>query len=211
MPIFKHAGKLLFFAHVPKCAGTSLEDYLVKRFGPAAFLDRRHRPGNKHNWSRTSPQHLPAQQVATLFPEGFFDAGFTVVRDPVARVRSAFHYHQLQRKKIPVEDTLEAWLPRIRQFDKADHARFDNHFCTQSSFVPDWCKVFRLEEGLDALVPWLDDWAGDTHSARIGHTLIGKYRPAPVDPAIEEFVQEYYAEDYERFGLTPATEAVPGQ
>ncbi|MFV0410535.1 MAG: sulfotransferase family 2 domain-containing protein [Paracoccus sp. (in: a-proteobacteria)] len=118
MPFFKHSGKLIYFAHVPKCAGTSIENYLVTRYGPAAFLDRKLTPGNRHNWCRTSPQHLSVEQLNRLFPEGFFDAGFAFVRDPLARVRSAFHFHQTKRKKIPAEESFEQWLPRIAEFDK---------------------------------------------------------------------------------------------
>ena len=39
MPIFRHDGALYFFAHVPKCGGQSVEDYLSRRFGPLAFLN----------------------------------------------------------------------------------------------------------------------------------------------------------------------------
>ncbi|MCJ8138978.1 sulfotransferase family 2 domain-containing protein [Falsirhodobacter halotolerans] len=199
MPIFKHAGQLLFFAHVPKCAGTSIEDHLVRRFGPAAFLNRRHAPGNKHNWTRTSPQHLPARQLALLFPDGFFDAGFAVVRDPVARVRSAFHYHQTKRGKIPAEETLETWLTRVRGFNDGEHARYDDHFRTQGAFVPEWCTIFHLEDGLDGLSAWLDDWAGPTTVAPIGRALVGTYDSAPVDPDLAAMIREHYADDYARF------------
>ncbi|WP_128253599.1 hypothetical protein [Falsirhodobacter deserti] len=148
-------------------------------------------------------------QLAKMFPDGFFDAGFSVVRDPGGRVRSAFHYHQTKRKKILAEETFESWLPRIKKFANPDHARFDDHFRPQTSFVPEWCDVFRLEDGLDALVPWLDEWADETHPADIGRTLVGKNQPAPIAPEIYDFVQDYYAEDYERFEMTPGPKAEP--
>ncbi|MBU3029430.1 sulfotransferase family 2 domain-containing protein [Paracoccus marinaquae] len=211
MPIFKHAGKLLYFAHVPKCAGTSIENYLIARFGPAAFLDRRFPPGNRHNWSRTSPQHIPAQDLAKLFPAGFLDAGCAFVRDPLARARSAFHFHQGKRGKIPEEAEFDTWLPRIAGFDKAAHARFDDHFRPQAAMVPDWCRVFRLEDGFAEFIRWLDDWSGASHPNAIGHALSGGYRTAPPSDSLAAFVREYYAEDYERFRLpivpAPATPA----
>lgn len=211
MPFFKHSGKLIYFAHVPKCAGTSIENYLVTRYGPAAFLDRKLTPGNKHNWCRTSPQHLSVEQLDRLFPEGFFDAGFAFVRDPLARVRSAFHFHQTKRKKIPAEESFEEWLPRIAEFDKFAHARFDDHFRPQGWFVPQWCKIFRLEDGFDDFIPWLDEWSGDTHSVGIGRALVGKYQATELPPALRAFVRDYYADDYARFGLPDLTGPVAAQ
>lgn len=207
MPIFKHNNKLLYFAHVPKCAGTSVEDYLSVRFGPAAFLDRRHAPGNKHNWSRISPQHISAKQLERLFPTGFFDDGFTIVRDPLARARSAFYYHQRKRGKIDAEHTFESWLPKIETFDAGQHARFDDHFRPQSDFVPDWCKVFYMEKGLDTLTQWLDDWSGSVSERNMGHALPGLYDPHEFSEDVIAFVHNYYAPDYERFG--PFTSGQP--
>ena len=207
MPIFKHDGKLLYFSHVPKCAGSSIENYLISRLGPAAFLDRKFPPGNRHNWSRTSPQHISAQQLDRLFPPSFFDDGFAFIRDPLARVRSAFHYHQSKRRKIPEDESFESWLPRIANFDKQTHARFDDHFRPQSTFVPDWCKIFWLEEGFDSFILWLDEWTGTTHPGRMGHVLHGKYTVTPPSDTVLHFVQGYYAEDYARFGTPPAVAA----
>lgn len=204
MPIFRHDGKLIYFAHVPKCAGTSIENYMVERFGPAAFLDRKHPPGNRHNWSRTSPQHVSAGQLARLFPPGFLDLGFAFVRAPLARVRSAFHYHQGRRKKIPADESFETWLPRIARFDHHDHARFDDHFRPQTTFVPEWCRIFRLEDGFDGFVRWLDEWSGAGFAGQIGHALPGRYESDPPSEDISSFIRDYYAADYERFGLNGA-------
>jgi hypothetical protein len=44
MPYVTAAGKLIYFAHVPKAGGSSVENYLAARFGPLAMLDR--------NWTR---------------------------------------------------------------------------------------------------------------------------------------------------------------
>lgn len=202
MPIFKDAGRLLYFAHVPKCAGSSVEDYLARRFGPAAFLDRKFAPGNRHNWSRNSPQHIPARQLARLFPQDFFDGGFAIVRDPLARARSAFHFHQTKRGKIPETETLDSWLPRIAGFDAQAHARFDDHFRLQSDVVPDWCAAFRMEDGFEPVIAWLDAWSGQSHAATIGTSLTGKYKKAEPSPEIRDFVATFYAGDYERFGFT---------
>ena len=38
MPIARVSGKLVLFMHVPRCGGTSMEDYLEARFGPSVRI-----------------------------------------------------------------------------------------------------------------------------------------------------------------------------
>jgi hypothetical protein len=38
MPIFRVNEKIVFFCHVPKCAGTAVNLYLQARFGKLAFI-----------------------------------------------------------------------------------------------------------------------------------------------------------------------------
>ena len=200
MPIFQNARKLLYFAHVPKCAGTSIENYLTRRFGPAALLDRRFVPGRQRNWTSTSPQHVPAAQLERLFPEGFFDAGFAFVRDPLARATSAFHFHQSNRGKIDADLSLADWIRRIPGFKPDMHDRYDGHFRSQSHIVPQWCRVFRLEDGFDEFIAWLDAWSASTHGAGMAHTLAGRYEAGSLDKVTLGLFHNLYRDDYDRFG-----------
>lgn len=85
MPLYRHKGSLIYFAHVPKCGGTSIEDYLSRRFGPAAFLDRRFLR-RRAPWTRTSPQHVTAADFSRLVPPSFVDVNFAVVRHPAEKI-----------------------------------------------------------------------------------------------------------------------------
>lgn len=214
MPIVRLAGKLVYFAHIPKCAGSSVEDYLAARFGPLALLDRAYLSvPEPARWPRTSPQHVDAAALARLFPPDFFAAAFTVVRHPLARALSAWRY------QAEVEGTTDAgfgaWLAA-----EAGGAlfRFDNHALPQTAFLPEGvdCKIFHLEHGLDAVIPWLDELAGDTGGPRaMDHVLPGKgpaARPAPgpaYTPTEAEVarVAEIYAADFKAFGYVPGQKA----
>ena len=87
MPFFKAAQKIVYFAHVPKCGGSAVEDYLLARFGAVSFLDKNFfaQPASLH-WTRSSAQHISADALVRLFPADFFDASFAVVRHPVDRL-----------------------------------------------------------------------------------------------------------------------------
>ena len=87
MPFFRSGGDIIYFAHIPKCAGIAINSYLIQHFGPLAFLDRKfmHQP-ELERWTKSSPQHVPARVLDRYFPKDFFDKVFTVVRHPVDRL-----------------------------------------------------------------------------------------------------------------------------
>ena len=68
MPFFRLRQQLVYFAHVPKCAGSSVEVYLQRRFGALAFRDQAHYKDAGTRWTRTSPQHVTVAALPRLSP-----------------------------------------------------------------------------------------------------------------------------------------------
>lgn len=202
MPIVRVGDKVVFFAHVPKCAGSSIEDYLALRFGPLALLDRKFSPGSSRTWTRNSPQHISVEHLECLFPVSFFDAGFAFVRDPATRFLSAFYFHQLKRKTIDPITTPEDFLLEMLDFDEEKHGLYDKHFRTQTIFVPRWCQVFKLEDGFAALYNWIDDLTCVADDNSIGRALQGTYENVELSDYALKLIASYYDEDYKMFGYT---------
>src|SRR6056297_3622976 len=116
MPLVSAGGRRLFFAHVPKTGGSSLEDYLAERFGPLAWLDRywelRWKDGGcREAGLRVSPQHLAAEDALRLLP-GPSDWSFALVRDPVARIVSEYRFQARApgRRRRLAELGFSSWL-----------------------------------------------------------------------------------------------------
>lgn len=223
MPIVRIGSSLVYYAHVPKCAGTSIEDYLIERFGPLALLNRNYRKVPiSHRWSNTSPQHIDSVVLSEFFPENFFDISFTVVRHPVSRMLSAFGYHQA-RRLIPLRMGFEDWLHCHTSNRGTAPFQFDNHLRSMAELVPSGTHVFKLEDGLDAVIQWLDDLAGTSDGSReipksnktddviwrsrtpwkewIRSRIQAK-KPS-LDNSVCELVYSLYKEDYDRFGYDP--------
>lgn len=209
MPMVKAGTQLIFYAHVPKCGGSSVSKYLSDRFGPVAFNDKRHlRYDPQSQWTRSSPQHLDAKNLARLFPPGFLDAVFTIVRHPVGRLISAYHFQLEYEGRIPSQGGFSDWLAELPGRLAEDPFIYDNHFRPMSDFVPKGAKVFHLEHGLDALVPWFDEMTGTQAPPRAipvtnkrGRS-IGRRAPplvTPTDREVEQIIK-LYAEDFRRFG-----------
>ena len=196
MPIYKISGKLCHYASIPGCADPRFDDHLRDRFGAPAFLNTAFRAGRGRNWTNTSPQHVLARDLGALFPAGFLDHSFAVVRDPVARLVSTFHRHRDRAGTIPKDVRLEDWVKALAQFSDRDHERFDNHFRAQVDFLTEDTRIFRVEEGLGALKLWLDDIAG----------LAGGDLPdapaaiPPVETAARTAIEALYRADMDRPG-----------
>lgn len=212
MPLVRIGPKLVYFAHIPKCAGTAIEDYLQDRFGKLAFVDRRYKK-LQTPWTRSSPQHVTWKDLRRLFPPGFFNGSFAVVRHPVTRLRSVFHWQRDWEGTIPADTTFEAFVDRVAQMRRGASYDHDNHLRPMHQFIGLNTQVFRLEDGLAPVVDWLDKLAGSPDGAREiprrnetvhrvedrGH----RYAPAPVSDATHARIATLYADDFARFGYDP--------
>nr|WP_235958146.1 sulfotransferase family 2 domain-containing protein [Salipiger sp. PrR003] len=213
---------MCFFAHVPKCAGSSIEDYLEERFGPLAFLDRKYRQTPKRfRWTNSSPQHIPADAQVRLFPGDFFDASFAVVRHPYDRLMSAFRVQRDGLGRIPPDTSLSSWIMGLPKLLRTEPFAFDGHFRPMDDIVPPNCRIFRLEDGLNHLVDWLDRLSGDAQGPRhIGQSNSVAEILAEQNSGISSLkmtrpdrvrIARIYSADFDRFryepyGIAPRTE-----
>ena len=213
MPFFRTAGKTCYFSHIPKTGGTSVEDYLIERFGPLAMLDRQFNARDPHTcWCKCSPQHIEWESLQMILPLELIDAVFAVVRHPIARTESGYHFQIETEKSISPDTPFSNWLHDQIAMLKENPFALDNHMRPQSDFVPEGAAVFHLEHGLDPLVPYLDQLVGNAHGPRtIGHSNKRKKsgdkaatpewaRPSKADI---DLLCDFYAEDFERFGYVP--------
>jgi hypothetical protein len=208
MPIVRAESKLIFYAHVPKCGGSTVQDFLRGRFGQIAFEDRRH---NMHpvtqRWSKTSPQHIDRASLSRLFPDGFFDSSFTIVRHPVSRVISCYHFQMEVEQTISKLTSFNDWLLDLAEGFEEDPFQFDNHVRPMDEIVPPGAKVFHLEHSLDGLVPYFDEVTGNKDGPRlIGHANkrgeFAKASSGKVEPTKQDLdlISSIYGKDFDRFG-----------
>ena len=214
MPIIRHKGqhgtRLIYFAHVPKCAGTAVSRYVTERTGPMALFDTGFLSvPHRQRWSKSSPQHIPIAALARLFPPGFFDASFAVIRDPVDRIAAVYLFQRDKEGSIPADLSFEDWLLSLADLPPERPFIYDNHIRPMVDFIPDDAVVFRIEDGLEGLRVWLDetlDLPADPAHAQIPR-INTRYRWAGKDAArlaisapARALVAERFAADYERFG-----------
>lgn len=217
MPIVRIDDKLHYYAHVPKCGGSSVEAYLRTRFGSLAFLDTRYLSQDESlRWTRSSPQHLALADFQRLVPPDWIATSFAVVRHPLHRLVSAFQFQVEVEGTVAPIWTIDEWFDDWLQKSATHPFLYDGHLRPQSDLIPQDATIFRLEDGLDAIIAHLDRLAGKAEGPRmIAVENVRKKTAGPEasrDRPSEATLQKiaaYYAEDFRRFGYDPAQTAKP--
>lgn len=150
MPIFRKDGKSILFVHIPKTAGSTIEQMFGKSGFDVLYRDPHTRPGSVNRLRRCSPQHMHASMLAGLFRLEQFDAVFMTVRDPIARFRS--EYAMRATSLVPSAEAVEQWADRAFADYNRDSFLFDNHLRPQVEFLLPGAHVYRLEDGLERAV-----------------------------------------------------------
>ena len=206
MPIVRINGALHYYAHVPKCGGRSVENYLRARFGEMWLIndDFYGLPAHQR-WTKSSPQHVDWASLTQVIPADAFATSLAVVRHPVARAVSSYNYYLANLKRIPIAMSMEEWFAEFQDLREQHPFYLDNHMRPQSDIVPPDATVFKLEDGLSDLVAHLDGLAGDMAEPRAvahehaTHDVAGMTK-APISARLLADLHQFYAVDFERFG-----------
>ena len=211
MPLYRIAGRLVLFVHVPKTGGTSVDRWLSA--AGQGMLGAENQP----RWLPSPPQHLHAAALAALVPAGMPDLAFAIVREPEARIVSEFfHRHRhdgrcrrigLWQRRRPLAELspgalssyFDAWLRR--GFARADRDPWwdQNHLRPQAEFT-DWpgLRVFRLEDGMAPVLGWLAGELG-LPIPEVPHENRSRRQALALAPATRAAIRARYAEDYARW------------
>lgn len=204
LPLYVKDGKAVLHMHVPKTAGTALRAFF-QRNGFREDLFDGGGPQSLNHLRRCAPQHMDAAQIMALFRPSRFDFVFMTVREPLSRLVSEYRMQVRENTNVPA---LPQWFERVCRDFVDNNYLTDNHIRPQSDFWLPNCHIFRIEEGLgENLVSLMESRTGlalpnreiRSHNAGEG---------APVDPQeveqIRPRVEEFYRQDYLRFGYATA-------
>ncbi len=207
MPIIRFNKKIVYYSHIPKCGGTSVEDFLKVMTGASiSFLDHHFYENKNVRWSISSPQHITGEDVSKLFPVTFFDDFFTVTRNPFDRFCSAFAYQKYGLKRIDPFIDINKFIGNLEGHNALALGQFDHHFLPQIKFLYPGAanKVFKLENGLDGVRRYIGSvFDTDVSGIRMPHSL---KKPSQIgvssenlDKHSKKIIMEIYKLDFEKF------------
>lgn len=195
MPV-NHDKKLLF-VHIPKCAGTTIEEaFNMPNKESIQYTDNKE-PGNL-----VSTTHLKASELIKKLGDTTDYYKFTIVRNPFDRLVSAFY--QIQRNiYVPQKVKTMKFGKFVRYIETIDPIErcyvFDGHLETQSSFIDLGDVTIFKYESIQECFDFLNNNYGPvTFGHALKSTNRGNYN-LYFDDVTQQIVQNMYAVDFERF------------
>lgn len=207
MPVFDTPAARLYFSHIPKTGGSSVEAYLRQKgdmsfFGPPK-IDSIHR------------QHLHRSLAIRVLGNETFDHSFAVLRDPVARLVSEFMWRSDPLKpmqKLPflfsksvirrvrvdgrkMSLTFADWVPLVLDETRKNPSHRDNHMRPQVEFLAKGDRLFAFENGLDAVFRWCDAVTDGTPSDPVTRLKMSKSAKPDVAANTRNMIEQFYADD----------------
>ena len=190
MPLYRTDAGVVFFAHIPKTGGTSIEKTLNSA-GAAEALKLKKQAG----YSKATLQHMHAELYTEANGKNFADYSFTVIRNPYDRFASEF---KMKVVSAGLEDSVDDWaVTNFKRFKKFEYTR-DNHIRPQVQFISKRLEVFRFEDGLEAPLEAACKHL-ELEVPMVRHEKRGTKTLIEVKEQTLEVIHKFYRRDFSRF------------
>lgn len=195
MPIYKKDGKAVLFVHIPKVGGTTIDHVFLSNGWIVAFQDGGGRPDTILRHLRCSLQHFHADLLQQVMRIDSFDAVFTVLRDPVDRLISEYHWRRQHAPQITGD--FEPWVNQVLTTYRKAPFVLDNHIRPQSQFVLPGAQVTAIESGLGRIFDPLERHLSMRFRYEETRVRNASDRSTPVQmtPRLERRIRRFYAAD----------------
>lgn len=186
MPIFTKNGKSVFFSHIPKTAGTSIERFFQQNEYVKTFYSVHRKPCSFQHRQKDDVELIEklksTQPILT----------FTVIREPLERILSQFG--MFHRNNSFTEHHFHEYVLKVFELYRQNPFVDDNHIRPQSHFIHKNMKVYKFGEW-DDMISDLSNYC-DFKNKVLPHTQKSqKWEWTPL-PETEEIVRDFYREDY---------------
>lgn len=205
MPIFQFDSKLVYYAHIPKTAGTTISKLLCQAGAKQHFVaSLAHRAPKKTRLVNLPPQHITTEHFKALFDPSGFAGVFAFLRHPEDRMISEYRFRHV-RGGIHAKLSFTDWV----WFTVAAYEHFpyllEGHILPQHQFLIPRTKTFKLEDGFDPFF----EWAGETFGIDIRRNGdIERYNASNdcdvrLTRESRTLINAFYRKDFEALGYAP--------
>ena len=202
MPVLTLGQRVIFFAHIPKTGGSSVEAYLGQKGELSLF--------GEPKIDGVHLQHLTRDKVSALSAMPAFDHGFAVVRAPVSRMVSEFIWRSdplkpLQRLARPLTGatvrgkkrslTFAEWVPLVLDEARDAPDMRDNHMRPQIDFLARGDRLFLFEQGFEPVFRWIDSLTDGKPGAPVERLKASISAKPLADDPTRALIEEFYSQD----------------
>ena len=183
MPIFEKAGRRIAFIHIPKAAGTSIEQFFQANEWSMSFYKQCDDP------SIPSDHHFTYETLRERISDLDSMTSFCIVRNPYSRAVSEWRW-QTQAIRL-CRLNFEDFMRRVEVSLRTSKTYFDNHWRPQSDF---------LDENINSIIP-IESLAERFQEFCVEHDLDATSalpRAGRVQPTTRSFVLEITEESLQR-------------
>ena len=201
MPIFQSEKGLVFYAHIPKCGGMSIEQKLS--FLPT-HLKTPFLHGERQQRFPCSPQHFHSEIITRLFDVDALHYSFTVTRHPYNRLISEYKFRsdiaKRQSREMP---DINNWIENTFKNYAENNFILDNHIRPQGEFLIPGMDVMKLEDGMDAIFARISEALGIDKMPVAAHANKSTEMNLTVSRDSKDLVRDFYKSDLEYFNYSP--------
>jgi hypothetical protein len=207
MPVYSIAQHNVLFIHIPKTAGSAIDEQLSLH-GPSVFSQN-----IGSNCNILNPRHQPAECLQNTFFPSMLDYSFTVVRHPIAKLISEYRY---QRRKRGLHLSrlrfagFDLWLQNALSRVEKDPSYKDNHFRRQVDYPCFDCEIFRYEDGLYKVMQSVSRRTGQNITYKGNKKNVSPKRQVLISSNSIELIIQYYADDFHQFGYEKTLPPIEG-
>lgn len=203
MPFFYSENMLVYFAHVPKAAGSTIENYISEQYGEVFLLNRKWAGITKKypELGRVSPQHLTFEAARQYMPRGP-DWSFALVRNPFDRIFSEYRMHQSAKRtrRHLVKLGQEFHVNLLLSAMSIDRQVFDNHIRPQTELVPLDAEIYKLEDGVQNALRLVNvRTKKEANVVQVNPMYMHKQEPEAPSQRLASRIRKVYCDDFDRF------------
>lgn len=199
MPIFEKNGRRVAFIHIPKAAGSSVEQLFTSDGWTMSF----YKP--TYDGYTVSDQHRTYQDLKEKIPDLDQLESFAITRDPFSRLVSEWGYQtkRIKSSKLNFND----FVRHLECSLKVDERYWDNHYRPQTDFIDDGINaVIKMEDIREGLPRFLRE-NGIMDDPKIPHVnRLEKRRGKPelcMSREAEDRILRVYERDFAELGYEP--------